>query len=62
MAKFLEDMQKENPKQVAIYYKNFVVHEGAILEHERQWPRRLRGNFGLIMIYFLYTTHRISGE
>ena len=34
MSGMLEDIQKAHPKDVAIFYKNYVVHQGALLEHE----------------------------
>ncbi len=45
MAKFLEDLQKQNPGQVAIIYKNFVVHPTAGVEHQAAMAAASQGKF-----------------
>ena len=45
MSGILEDIQKEHPRDVAIFYKNFVVHQGALLEHVAAMSAFDQGNF-----------------
>jgi len=45
MSKILEEIQKANSGQVALFYKNFVVHESAILEHKAAMSAASQGKF-----------------
>jgi len=45
MGNFLEEIQMGNPKQIAVYFKNFVVHETAVMEHEAAMAAASQGKF-----------------
>jgi protein-disulfide isomerase len=45
MAAILEDIQKQHPDQVAIYFKDFLIHPPAGLEHEAARSAAAQGKF-----------------
>jgi len=45
MALILEDMQKQSPDDVAIYFKHFLIHPTARLEHEAAMSASAQGKF-----------------
>jgi protein-disulfide isomerase len=45
MAGILEGLQKDHPQDIAIFYKNYVVHQGALLEHEAAMSAFDQGKF-----------------
>ncbi len=45
MAGLMEEVQGNSPNQVAIYFKNFVVHEKAIVEHDAAMAANAQGKF-----------------
>ena len=61
MAQFLEDLQKQNPGQVSVTYKNFVVHPQARLEHEAAMAANAQGKFWQ-MHDLLYENQKAIGQ
>jgi len=45
MAGILEDIQKQSPDDVAIYFKHFLIHPAARLEHEAAMSAAAQGKF-----------------
>jgi protein-disulfide isomerase len=45
MATILEDIQKESPDNIAIYFKHFLIHPAAGLEHEAAMSAAAQGKF-----------------
>ena len=45
MAKLLEEKYQQHPDQIALYFKHFVVHSGAMLEHQASVAAWKQGKF-----------------